>query len=204
MKSFLEIAKPVVESGVYMSGQFSEDSNKTLASIQKTLGIKDPIVSNKLHVTIVYSRKDIELYPESDLNEPANVVDIDIWDTKYGKTLVAKLDSSYLTDRFQQAMDSGATYDHDEYKPHVTLSYNSGLTESVAELRKRLQFPYKLTIVSEKSEALNLDKKLKDLTEHVVQRGEKWVALSKDRSKELGSFDSKEEAIKALDEHFDF
>lgn len=36
------------------------------------------------------------------------------------------------------------------------------------------------------------------LEEHIVKSGDKWKVISKDRTKELGTYDSKEEAIKRL------
>jgi patatin-like phospholipase/acyl hydrolase len=39
---------------------------------------------------------------------------------------VLELDSPYLHGRFAEAMALGATYDFDEYIPHITLSYNAG------------------------------------------------------------------------------
>lgn len=194
MKSFLEIAKPVIDSGIYMSAHFSDDSCKVIRSIQEKLNVKEPVSADKLHATVVYSRKTVDLFPEDDLSEPAQIVDIDVWDTKYGRTLIGKLKSDYLQSRFKEAQDAGATYDYDSYIPHVTLSYDSGLKDSPDLIKKRLQFPYDLTIVSERTESLDLDKKIEDLTEHIVHRGEKWILLSKDRSKELGSYDTKEEA----------
>lgn len=165
MKSFLEATKPVVDSGIYMSAHFSDDSCAVIESIQKQLAVKMPVVAKKLHATVVYSRKTIDLFPETDLNEPAQIVDIDLWDTKYGKTLVGKLKSDYLINRFNEAKDAGATHDYESYQPHVTLSYDSGLKDSIGVLRKRLQFPYDLTIVSEQTESLDLDKKVDDITE---------------------------------------
>jgi hypothetical protein len=36
------------------------------------------------------------------------------------------------------------------------------------------------------------------LEEHIVQDGNKWKVVSSDRTKELGTYDSKEEAVKRL------
>lgn len=36
------------------------------------------------------------------------------------------------------------------------------------------------------------------LAEHIVKDGNKWKVVSKDYSKDLGTYDSKEEAVKRL------
>lgn len=150
-----------------------------------------------MHTTIVYSRKMVDLFPGSDLNESAAIVDVEKWDTKYGSTVVGVLDSEYLHSRFKDAMDAGATYDYDDYKPHVTLSYSSEIGD-ISGVKRLLTFPIPLTIIGEEAEPLNLDKSLESLSEHIEHRGDKWVVLNHDRTKELGEYDSKEAAEKRL------
>jgi hypothetical protein len=41
-------------------------------------------------------------------------------------------------------------------------------------------------------------KQFKDLDEHVVKRGDKWVVTNKDGTKTLGTHDSRESAVKQL------
>ena len=164
MKSFLEVTKPKTDPGLYVCAKFCQASNEALKKVQDTLGMTNPVVASKLHTTIVYSRKTIDLPPVINLNESARLVDFEKWDTKYGSTVVGILESDYLHERFKEAMANGATYDYDDYKPHVTLSYDSGI--SVLDMKGKLTLPIELNIVEEHFESLDLDKKLEDITEH--------------------------------------
>ncbi|QDH49223.1 RNA ligase [Pantoea phage Phynn] len=166
MKSFLEVVKPVVEAkdpGVYMCAKFDQSSNDEIKKLQKKLGVANPVVSDKLHSTIVYSRKTVDLFPSEDLNEYARLVGLEVWNTKYGNSVIGILHSDYLTSRFSEVMSMGATYDYEDYKPHVTLAYDAG--DVVADdLLSRAQLPIDLRIISEHAESLDLDKDVADIT----------------------------------------
>jgi len=162
MKSFLEVAKPKIDPGLYVCAKFSQSSCEALKRVQEALGMTNPVVAEKLHTTIVYSRKTIDLPPVINLNETASLIGFEKWDTKYGSTVVGILKSDYLHDRFNEAMANGATYDYDDYKPHVTLSYDSGITEF--NLKDNLTLPVELNIVGEHYESLDLDKQIDDIT----------------------------------------
>lgn len=197
MKSFLEATRPKVDPGIYMCANFDQASHEAIKKVQKTMGLENPVQPHKLHCTIVYSRKTVDLFPASDISERAAIVDVEKWDTKYGSTIVGILESEYLHERFKDAMDAGATYDFDDYKPHVTLAYDSGI-ESIEGVKRLLTFPVELTIIGETAEPLDLDKSVESITEHVEKRGDKWVVMNHDRTKELGEYDSKEAADKRL------
>lgn len=199
MKSFMEVSKPVTDSGIYMCAKFDQASCEALAKVQKLLGVENAVSAAKLHTTIVYSRKTVDLFPASGISEGARLVDVEKWETKYGNTIVGVLESDYLHSRFNDAMDAGATYDFDDYKPHVTLAYDSQI-EDISGVKRLLTLPVELTIISEDAEPLNLDKKVEDITEHIVERGDKWVILNHDRTKELGEYDTKSAAEKRLRE----
>ena len=163
MKTFLEVVKPKKDPGVYMSVKFDQTSNDALAGVQKMLKVKNAVSADKLHATVVYSRKTVDLFPMDGLSEIARLIGFEVWDTKYGKTVVGKLESDYLNTRFKDAMDMGATYDYDDYKPHVTLAYDGGEV-GIDEVMSQVALPLDLRIVSEHVEALDLDKAVDDIT----------------------------------------
>lgn len=110
--------------GTYVSATFDEDTIERLVNLQKELGLLNPVPREKLHTTIVYSRKWIPFQPVKALGNLAVNAWLESWDTKYGTTLVLKFDSPMLKERHEYANILGATYDFDEYKAHVTLSYD--------------------------------------------------------------------------------
>lgn len=166
MKTFLEVVKPKKDPGVYMSVKFDQTSNDALAGVQKMLNLKNPVGTDKLHSTVVYSRKTVDLFPMDGLSEVARLVGFEVWNTKYGKTVIGNLESDFLHRRFKEAMDMGATYDYDDYNPHVTLAYDGGDGGDIdiSEALSRVSLPMDLRIVSEHTESLDLDKQVDDIT----------------------------------------
>lgn len=161
MKSFLEVVKQKTDPGIYMCAKFCQASQEAIQGIQKALGMDNPVVAKKLHTTIVCSRKTVDIAPASGISEKANLIGIEKWDTTY----VGLLQSDYLSDRFNAAMSMGATYDFDDYKPHVTLAYASSDIPDFENMKNKLTLPVSLIIVGESAESLDLDKDVKDITE---------------------------------------
>lgn len=114
-----------MNKGTYVSAHFSDSTLNQLEKFQKELGLLNPVPREKLHCTICYSRVGIPYKPLN--NYYAGISgELEIWDTKYGRTLVLKLNSDQLKERHDYSMILGATYDFPEYIPHITLSYNLG------------------------------------------------------------------------------
>lgn len=120
-----------VSAGRYVGVHFTPDTIEQVKKIIDNEGIPNPIDPDDLHSTIAHSsRSDIPGYEvDGELNEPveARINNFKIFDTKEGgRCLVAALDSDYLHAKHKKTIDHGASYDFDEYIPHVTLSYNVG------------------------------------------------------------------------------
>ena len=147
-----------LEPGLYVAAFFDEESNNKLAEYMRVNNIPEPVNTASLHTTIVYSKVPVPNF------EPNHSVDIDVdtthatfecWEMRNGaRCLVLKYFSPYLHFRFQEAMQDGAMYDFDEYKPHVSLSYEMPADFDVSTLPP-LGFPLK--IVGEYSEPLIQD-----------------------------------------------
>lgn len=120
----------------------------------KSQGLTSMLEPDDLHVTICYSRKAMSWdVPKTDdrITVPA-ISDFDE-DHKpvrkmemFGKehnVLVIQIESPELTDRWQQFLDLGASYDFPDYKPHITISYKA------AELAEDIEYiePYRGKII---------------------------------------------------------
>lgn len=148
----------IEEPGLYVAAFFDEETNNRLADYLRVNKIPAPVISASLHTTIVYSKVPVPTF------EPNHSVDIDVntefatfecWDMRNGsRCLVLKYFSPYLHMRFQEAMKAGAMYDFDEYKPHVSLSYEMPEGFDVTSLPP-LGFPLK--IIGEYSEPIIQD-----------------------------------------------
>lgn len=110
--------------GTYVGAHFSKESIHALVELQEEIGVPNPVPPTDFHTTIVYSRNTIDWTPAV-LNVSAGVVGYRVFGDET-RILVLELDCPTLTDRFEEAMDSGATYDFPEYIPHITLSYDIG------------------------------------------------------------------------------
>lgn len=128
----MKIIKGTVEdnSGIYIAVRYSDNTEKALLDIQNKYGI--PNVNTDFHTTLIYSKSGAIPSPEDyDLSEHTNSSETDvyteIWDTKDGKTLVLLFPSPILEEYHKNLREEyGYTFDYDEYKPHITLSYDIG------------------------------------------------------------------------------
>lgn len=150
------------EVGTYAAVRF-EDSEEKVKYLKQ---IEIPNVNEDLHCTILYSRKNCPNYV------PMNMTDgefydeaiaypdhLDIFKDKEGrKCLVLILRSGWIINRHKDLMkEHNATYDYDEFIPHVTLSYDIGdfdYKNIERDLIKSDEF-YKLVINDEYKEDLN-------------------------------------------------
>lgn len=106
-------------------------SKETTAELKQWCKDNDVPVSNdffdNLHITICYSSKMFPIKKDEvvdDLSDwSVKPVGFDTFGKHKGKSfLVLKVISKQCTDRWQHYMDQGASYDFDEYKPHITLA----------------------------------------------------------------------------------
>lgn len=115
--------------GLYVAAFFSEESTAKIATWMQANGIPNPVSRSSLHTTIVYSRQPVPGFEENshiEVEVDMSFSNLEVWDTAQGKTLVWHYFSPYLQTRFEEAMSMGATYDFEEYKSHITLSYDIG------------------------------------------------------------------------------
>lgn len=99
---------------------------KDILDWAKSQGISSTLDVADLHTTIIYSKQPIDWFTlgeawqsELKISEggPRTV-------EKFGDALVLRFACSELKWRNSEASEKGASYDFDEYKPHITLSYS--------------------------------------------------------------------------------
>ena len=128
--------------GTYAGARFSKQTVDDIKSYCEENEIPNPLKSEKLHTTILYSRKYLPEYNPCGMYDPLMVgkpKGFDVWKTtcSQGSTpdpdaeqtncLVLEFDCPELEKRHEGLMkEHEATYDYDEYKTHVTLSYDIG------------------------------------------------------------------------------
>lgn len=134
-----EITKTIEEEalpGTYAGVRFGPDTVKALQKYGKSNGIPNRLPHENFHTTLLYSRKHLPNYqPAGDYPVPmkGTPVGFEVWpsqpddDGNVKNCLVLAYSCPTLYQRHHKLMNQhGATYDFDEYKPHVTLSYDIG------------------------------------------------------------------------------
>ena len=128
-----EITKKTPD-GTYAGVRFSDKTRDAIAKYIADNNIPNAIKDHKLHTTLLYSRKYLPNYkPRGELEEVlvGKPIKFEKWpsqpdeDGNVSKCLVLKYDCPDLVNRHEDLMkEHDATFDYDEFKPHVTFSYN--------------------------------------------------------------------------------
>lgn len=123
--------------GTYAAVKFDKSTTDALAKYISDNKIPNPIKTEKMHCTVLYSRKYCPDYePLGEIDPPwiGKPDKLEVWESK-GKLrdeaptrcLVMKFTCEELNARHKELMDEhDATYDFPEYKTHITLSYDIG------------------------------------------------------------------------------
>ena len=151
----------MILEGVYGSFKLTQASAKKLADWIIDSEIIEPIDTKDLHITTTYSKVDPkrEILPSNKTNIILNCKEFSI--ATYGRSLVLEVTSDELEEIHKLALDAGASYDYDIYKPHITISYNAKANENILPLL----FPpnFDLILSHEEVEPLKED----DVTEDI-------------------------------------
>lgn len=130
---FSEIIQEKIEPGTFAGVRLSKESQNIIKEFCQNNHISNPSPKDKLHITLLYSKKPCPDYKPSQKPYPmtARAKNFEIWVSEHidGKPncLVLKLECAGLVKRQKYLMDKhGATFDYDEYVPHITFSYDVG------------------------------------------------------------------------------
>jgi len=124
------------KQGTYVGVRFTDETKAQIKQYMESMNIPNPINLDKLHTTLIYSRKHLPNFvPRGMLDEviEGKFTAFDTWLTNEGaRALVMEYSSPELTGRNKEiTMAFGATSDYPEYKVHLTLSYDIGDVEMV-------------------------------------------------------------------------
>ena len=150
------------EKGTYAGLRFSTETIKIINKICDKFNISSNVPNEKLHSTLLFSRKYLPNYePKGEYNDiiVGKPVQCNIWKFEDDNALVLQYDCEEQVKRHESLMkEHGGTWDHDNYIPHVTLSYDVGEEFDLKELNDCVKSePFDIEIVSEYHEDLDLD-----------------------------------------------
>lgn len=128
--------KETKKPGTYAAVKFDKATVHTLQEFIKDQNIPNKITPKKMHCTLLFSTKNLPDYEPLGKLDPTLVgkpTTFEIWESQPDENnetancLVLNFDCKELVDRHKKLMDDHkATFSFDEYKTHVTLSYDIG------------------------------------------------------------------------------
>lgn len=158
-----EFIKKTHHKGTYAGVHFSEETKKAVSEYIKENSIPNSTPTDKLHATLLYSRKRLPDYKAKGDLEPmlrGKPGSFQVWEGQPDSTgnvpncLIMEFDCPELTARHNELMEEHqATYDFPDYKTHITFSYDIG------EMSKDDLPPFNgpIELVHEYQETLDVD-----------------------------------------------
>lgn len=117
------------DKGSYAAVTFDPTTTEALKAYQYDNQIPSPLDADEFHSTVMFSQKYIPNFKTLGAIDKweGTFTQFDIFPSDDDNALVLKYECHELTERFHKIMDEyGATWDHKEFTPHITLSYNVG------------------------------------------------------------------------------
>ena len=115
-------------NGLFACVNFSDDTVAALTEYQKANNVQNPL-EDDFHSTVVYHTKPLPKFQAlGDIDWQGKFTGLDIFnhDEDGGNCLVIKFSCPELEQRWKDCCDMGAEWDYDEFRPHITLSYDAG------------------------------------------------------------------------------
>jgi len=129
-----EFIRKTHHKGTYAGVHFSEETKNAIVEYIKNNNIPNATPVDKLHSTLLYSRRRCPNYkPQGELNPALHGTpgEWHVWegqaddDGHCPQCLVLEFDCPELNERHDYLMDEhNATFDFPEYKTHITFSYD--------------------------------------------------------------------------------
>ena len=142
-----------MSQGTYAAFKPCKESAISIYKAALKLGVKDIIPIDKLHITLLYSRKAVPDFIPMGAIDPVEISATEI--IPLGNALVLKVRSLYIYKRHLELMRIfEAEHDYDEYIPHLSLSYNKDIQDP--EIFEKFK-PFTFKICLEYKEDLKID-----------------------------------------------
>lgn len=129
--TLLEKLTDLRHAGHYVAVKVSKDTTAALKKWCKTQDVEvAPDFFDNLHITICYSSKNFPIDVKKDIQPDAShwkviPIGFEVFGKHHDKQfLVLKVKCQKCSERWKHFMDKGASYDFDEYVPHITIAQN--------------------------------------------------------------------------------
>ncbi len=154
------------KKGTYAAVEFDEQTKQKIEKYIEAHKLPNAVASSKLHTTLLYSKKHLPDYVAQGKIDPpiiGHATGLKVWpsqpdeDGYKSNCLVMTYSCPQLVARHKELMsEHDATYDFDEYHPHITLSYDIGdmKIKDLGDVKTEIG---SIVIIKEYGEELNLD-----------------------------------------------
>lgn len=155
---FIKAMKPVITEAIKVMKDGSEDGKETAAATEdgpkpicamlqlanpqdvqewaRANGFNSMVTPDSMHATVCYSKQPVDTSKLDQIGDPiqlpAGGAERTVAYLGENKALVLHLgdkESERLRQRWQQYRDAGASWDYENYKPHITLSYKEDFSD---------------------------------------------------------------------------
>ncbi|QBX32824.1 hypothetical protein Asfd1_198 [Aeromonas phage Asfd_1] len=116
-------------NGTYVACKFGEETLDAIQKIQEELRVPNPVPRDELHSTIIYSTVNVPFIPDDSPEHLASSAYLRVFETPEKNVLVLAYESEYMQKRHYYGSLLGATYDFDEFIPHITIAKDIGVLE---------------------------------------------------------------------------
>jgi 2'-5' RNA ligase len=124
-------------SGTYMCANVSTKTQKDLAAWVAIHNIPNASDPKQYHTTIIYSRTSVPEVKDYKVDLPltGKITKWEIFKNGDKNCLVALVDCPELVEHHKAIRAQfGATHDYPDFKPHITISYDYGITDVPEDL----------------------------------------------------------------------
>ncbi|UOX40520.1 RNA ligase [Aeromonas phage GomatiRiver_11] len=116
-------------NGTYVACKFIDETLDYIQQIQEELRVPNPVPRDELHSTIIYSTVNVPFIPDDAPEKLASTAYLRVFETPTKNVLVLAYESDYLQKRHYYGELLGATYDFEEFIPHITIAKDIGPLE---------------------------------------------------------------------------
>lgn len=188
-----------MSNGTFASVKLDGVSARKIKQHLESIGIKDSIPVDEMHITLMYSRDSVvkgnpepnAIYRARNIGKPT-IIGNDPW-----RAIVLDVSSPELGKRHAELRSMGGVHSYDNYRPHLSLKYSPSDDDLVKLIENPLP-TMELMFTGESFKPCKVTNNDNVPTmDYVRQCGSQWCVFSKS-GKKLGTHPTKEKADEQL------
>jgi len=111
--------------GTYVGAKYTDATTQQLSKLMKIINVPNAITKDKLHSTLLYSKKEISIdYGTFPIDYMGWTDRLEIWEDQGKNILVLIINSDEMKSRHDELLEMGGASVYPEFNQHITLSYD--------------------------------------------------------------------------------